>query len=220
MLSWFFFNSGPPFAFPPFKCYYVATVSLTSHSCLPDQKIMKREKRDSLPPAFFVYSSGKNVAQIVGDCPALMLSLWLKAAYYAVQACLPGLLIRSSHDAVVLQCDLSRLSKWSEKWPAQFIISKCIILNVNIGQIAKKDFGILVSFDLWSRKQCITAKNWVNRILGFTDKYITKRSTEVIHRLYMAIVRPHLDYTSQFLSPFNTMNIDLYREGWQKLFNE
>ena len=36
---------------------------------------------------------------------------------------------------------------------------------------------------------------------------MTNRSSEVILRLYLALVRPHLDYAAQFWSPYYKMDI-------------
>ena len=58
----------------------------------------------------------------------------------------------------------------------------------------ERDLGVQVSSDLHPRKQCIEARNRANMVLGFIARSI-KRSTEIILKLYFALVRPHLDYT-------------------------
>ena len=55
-----------------------------------------------------------------------------------------------------------------------------------------KDLGVQISSDLCPRKQCIIARNRANKILEFTSRCVTN-SSEVILRLYLALVTSHLD---------------------------
>ena len=72
----------------------------------------------------------------------------------------------------------------------------------------ERDLGVLISQDLRPREQCISARNKANRILGFISRTVTNRTPEVILRLYLALVRTHLDYAVQFWSPYYRMDID------------
>lgn len=129
-----------------------------------------------------------------------------------------GHLIRPSHYAKVLQDYLHRLCEWMEKWQMQFTTSKCGILNagekkkhfnkctlnntIGIGRLnCERDLGVLLRSDLWSRKQCITARNQAYGIssLSTISMSMHSRSAEVILKLYLALVRSHLDYAAQFL---------------------
>ena len=66
---------------------------------------------------------------------------------------------------------------------------------------------MLISQDLRPREQCISARNKANRILGLISRTVTIRTSEVILRLYLALVRPHLDYAIQFWSLYYRMDI-------------
>ena len=57
------------------------------------------------------------------------------------------------------------------------------------------------------REQCIIARNKANMILGFISRCVTNTSSVVILRLYLALVRPHLDYTAKFWSPYYRKDI-------------
>ena len=57
------------------------------------------------------------------------------------------------------------------------------------------------------REQCIIARNRANKILGFLGRCVTNKSSEVILRLYLALVRLHLDYAAQFWSPYYRKDI-------------
>ena len=59
-----------------------------------------------------------------------------------------------------------------------------------------RDLGVQISSDLRPREQCIIARNRANEILGFISWCVTNRSSEVNLRLYLALVRPHLDYAT------------------------
>ena len=68
---------------------------------------------------------------------------------------------------------------------------------------------MLVSQDLRPREQCISVRNRADRVLDFIPKSVSNRSADVILRLYLALLSPYLDYTVQFWSPYNRMNIDM-----------
>ena len=77
----------------------------------------------------------------------------------------------------------------------------------------------LISQDLRPREQCISASNRANRVLGFITRSVSNRSVDVILRLYLALVRSHLDYAVQFWSPYYRMNIDKL-EAVQKIMTK
>ena len=59
-----------------------------------------------------------------------------------------------------------------------------------------RNLGVQVSCDLRPREQYIIVRNRANKILGFIGRCVTYKSSEVILRLYLALVRPHLDYAA------------------------
>jgi len=133
-----------------------------------------------------------------------------------------GRLVKHTDDARMLQEDLNRLHDWAEKWEMQFNVNKCSIMSVGKGNrpvdytlndttlgrsFSARDLGVQVSSDLRPREQCVIARNKANKILGFIGRCVTNRSSEVILRLYLALVRPHLDYAAQFWSPYYRKDI-------------
>ena len=131
--------------------------------------------------------------------------------------------IMNIHEVRRLQEDLDRLHDWSEKWKMQFNVNKCSIMSIGRGnwQVdytlndtalgrteSARDLGVQVSRDLRPREQCIIARNRANKILGFIGRSVTNRSSEVILKLYLALVRPHLDYAVQFWSPYYRKDIE------------
>ncbi|MCP4269716.1 MAG: hypothetical protein GY777_29780, partial [Candidatus Brocadiaceae bacterium] len=133
-----------------------------------------------------------------------------------------GRVINSVEDKRALQMDLDVLHEWANKWQMEFNVNKCKVLhmgrtaedsiykldNLDISNSAcEKDLGVMVSRDLKPRQQCISVKNKANRVLGFISRSVSNRTEKVILQLYLALVRPHLDYAVQFWSPFYRMDI-------------
>ena len=78
--------------------------------------------------------------------------------------------------------------------PNRYNISK-VTLNRSEGV---RDLGVQVSSDLRLRKHCIEARNRANRLIGFIGRSIKSRSIEIILKLHLALVRPHLDLQYSF----------------------
>ena len=134
-----------------------------------------------------------------------------------------GRQICSQRDNDIVQRELDILQEWANKWQMEFNTNKCSILHIGRHNTEKgytlngtllrklnseRDLGVIISQDLRPREQCISARNKANRILGFISRTVTNRTSEVILRLYLALVRPHLDYAVQFWSPYYRMDID------------
>ena len=134
-----------------------------------------------------------------------------------------GRVINSDSDFEHLQRDLDTLHEWSVDWQMNFNTDKCKVLqigktNTNVkyklgnteieNSVCEKDLGVFVSNDLKPRKQCISVRNKANRILGFISRSVSNRTADVILKLYLALVRPHMDYAVQFWCPYYRMDID------------
>ena len=116
------------------------------------------------------------------------------------------------------------MNEWSSRWQMQFNINKCKVLSVgknnsrskytlNHEEVVRskyeKDLGVIVDSDLRLQKQCLGARNKANKVLGFIFRSVKSRRSDVILELYLALVRPHLDYAVQFWSPHYRKDIGL-----------
>ena len=66
----------------------------------------------------------------------------------------------------------------------------------------ERDLGVIISNDLKSSKQCTDAAKKGNKMLGMISRTISYKSRHSILKLYNALVRPHLEYSVQFWSPY------------------
>jgi hypothetical protein len=131
--------------------------------------------------------------------------------------------INSEEDSLSLQVDLDRVLKWSKDWQMQFNADKCKVLRLGNDDrvtryeldgvvIAKsdceRDLGVMISKNLKQKDQCINVRNKANRTLGFINRSVSNKTPGVVLKLYLALVRPHLDYAVQFWSPYYRMDIN------------
>lgn len=124
---------------------------------------------------------------------------------------------QNDFDAQQIQLDLNKVAAWSEKWQMKFNVDKCKVMHIGhhnpkheyfmagkklIPVTEEKDLGVIISSDLKSSKQCNDASKKANKMLGMISRTISFRTKYNILKLYNAFVRPHLEYSVQFWSPY------------------
>ena len=109
------------------------------------------------------------------------------------------------------------MRKWSEKWLLFFHPEKCKFMRLGsydqrhngykMGEqleevSSEKDIGVVIDNKLGFSEHLAEKVNKANRIVGLIRKTFVALDEEIFKCLYVAMVRPHLEYANQIWAPF------------------
>ena len=134
-----------------------------------------------------------------------------------------GMKIESMADCFKLQEDLDKVSKWANDWQTVFNYKKCHVLRFGKrdsifnyvldghpldDSILERDLGVLFSDDLKWEHQVAKAVRSANSKLAQIRNSFQCLDPEIVRPLYLALVRPHLEYAVQVWNPYFEKDID------------
>ena len=129
-----------------------------------------------------------------------------------------------------LQEDLNRVVEWAKKWKMEFNIGKCKIMHLghnnprnsySMGDTSlevteeERDLGVIIDSQLDFGKHIRTIVARANRVLGLIRVSFKYMDKPMFVNLYIALVRPLLEYCVQVWSPYKRKHIRLL-EGVQR----
>ena len=130
-----------------------------------------------------------------------------------------GAKIENLNDCIQLQEDLDSVINWANEWQMTFNINKChsvhfsnkktLKFNFNYSMnnqvleksLIEKDLGILISSDLKWDNHISKITNKANSMLAMIKNSFECHDIEVIRPLYLALVRPQLEYVNSVWNP-------------------
>ena len=155
----------------------------------------------------------------INDFPDALVSI---TKLYADDAKLLSI-IKAISDAVQLQLDIDKCTKWANTWLMKFNIAKCKVMHVG-GKTksqhvytmedadgvrhtletssCERDLGVLVTNDLTFNAQCRAAAANANWKFGVFKKSFSSRSERLWQKLWKTHIRPHLEHAVQAWSPY------------------
>ena len=130
-----------------------------------------------------------------------------------------------------IQADLDNAFKWTQEWLLKFNIDKCLVkhygfnnkkylLYINGKQLVEsdleRDLGIMFSTSLKWKNQVITATNRANQMLGRIKKSFALFDCKLMRSLYLAFIRPYLEFAVPVWCPFLKSDIDMIEQVQQR----
>ena len=135
--------------------------------------------------------------------------------------------ILGKDDAIALQSDIDSLEAWSDKWLLRFNPKKCHVLS--LGKIEdtrytmrykiydseldhvfeEKDLGVTVDMQLKFEEHVASKVKIANAMVGLIRRSFSFLSCYLFRKLYLAFVRPHLEYAQAVWAPHSVKLVNM-----------
>lgn len=126
--------------------------------------------------------------------------------------------ISTPDDCITLQADLDKIHSWTNEWLLKLHPQKCHILHLGnksdpskyqfseidtplLDTNCEKDLGITTDSNLSFNIHINNQVNKANKIMGMIRRTFSHLTISNFRSLYLALVRPYLDYASSVWSP-------------------
>ena len=134
--------------------------------------------------------------------------------------------VTSPQDSEQLQRDLIKLEKWSDIWQLHFNTDKCHVLTlgnfenirhahrykINNNELEhvdfEKDLGVVIDAELTFAEHISKKVQVANSIVGQIRRSFSYLDCDTFKRIYVAFVRPHLEYGQAVWSPYLQKHIN------------
>lgn len=132
--------------------------------------------------------------------------------------------IKEQEDCLKLQQDVQEIYSWSEKWLLSFHPDKCKYMRIGrttiddqgyqmekqLKKVAlEKDVGVVINDKLSCVDHLAEKVNKANKIVGIIRRTFVTLDTTIFKALFVALVRPHLEYANQAWSPYLVKDIEM-----------
>ena len=135
--------------------------------------------------------------------------------------------IGSEDDVCLMQRDVDGLQLWADKLLLKINKTKCKVLHIGVKNVngryylnglglrheiestgLERDLGILVDRNLKFDSHMAQVVSKSNQILGLINRSFVYKDIYTVKKLYLALVRPHLEYGNIIWSPKYRKDID------------
>ena len=116
------------------------------------------------------------------------------------------------------------MKKWSQKWLLQFQTQKCSIMRIGRSDMetfqysmeeelntikVEKVLGVVIYNELKFTTHYAEKINKANRIVGLMIRAFTALDETIFRALFVALVRPHLEYANQVWCPYKKKAVEV-----------
>jgi hypothetical protein len=129
-----------------------------------------------------------------------------------------------------IQKDLDNLVTWADQWQLRFNVDKCQVLHFGSNNPCReysmrkhgcdervvlgspdceRDLGVIIDRDLKFAEHIENQVNKANRLVGLIRRSFTYLNADTLKQLFIALVRPHLEFANVVWSPMFQKDKDL-----------